>query len=108
MAKEEKKNDQVESAVAASKTKGPAAPKLGEDVIYYRNVATTSGSKLTRHAAKIVGFPLKTDNFQEKDLAVNLVVFDVGGVVCDKKSGIMYSEEDMPGRWNRKPHTSAE
>ena len=99
----EQSNEQADTAVAAFKAKDviaePYLPKLGEIVIFSKDVSTQSGSQKATYPAMVVGYP-KASNFQDKDLAVDIVIFGQPGAMVDQKYGIMFSKEKAHGRWS--------
>lgn len=95
--KEESSKVEKEQEKAAS-----MRPKLGDEVLFTKSIASQSGSSTRSFLAKIIGFPPKTSNFQDSDFAVDLIIFGQPGVLIDGKQGIMFSEVPTPGRWSPK------
>lgn len=75
-------------------------PKLGDKVLYHKQVQTGQGPKMKAFLAFVIGFADKVSNFQPQDHAVCLYVFTAAqGGSNEVKSDVMISKEPTHGRY---------
>lgn len=81
----------------------PVSPKVGVGDIVLFHKATNTGyhTEVTACAAMVIGFPPATDNYQAKDFAVKLKVFQHHG---DEIKTAMFAQPGQPkaNRWTLK------